>query len=71
MSDPAVLADTYFTGWRDHDFDAVRGVLADTATFRGPLGSADSGDECAAGLQRMRRPPTGCRSTTARSSASR
>jgi SnoaL-like domain len=38
---------------------AGAGVLADGATFRGPLGTADSGDECLTGLQRMTTMMTG------------
>lgn len=53
MSDPATLARTYFSAWKGKDFDTLRSVLADDATFRGPLGTADSGDECLAGLKGM------------------
>jgi ketosteroid isomerase-like protein len=51
---PAQVADTYFRCWVDGDFDTLRGVLADDATFRGPLGAADDGDSCLAGLRGMR-----------------
>lgn len=51
--DPRSLASTYFTSWKAHDFDAIRAVLADHATFRGPLGSADDADACVAGLRGM------------------
>lgn len=53
--DPAALAETYFRAWRDNDWDALRSVLADDASFRGPLGTADGGDECLAGLKGMSR----------------
>lgn len=33
------------------DFDALRGVLADAVTFRGPLGTADDADACIRGLR--------------------
>lgn len=56
---PRALAETYYDAWMAHDFDRLRGVLADDATFRGPLGSADSGDECLAGLQGMSRMMSG------------
>ncbi len=47
------LAVTYFQSWKDKDFDKLRTVLADDVTFRGPLGTADSADECLAGLRGM------------------
>jgi ketosteroid isomerase-like protein len=50
---PRSIAATYFTAWKDRDFDRLRSVLADDATFRGPLGTADSGAECVAGLRGM------------------
>lgn len=54
MSDDArSTAATYFAAWEDKDFDTLRSILADHATFRGPLGTADSGDECLAGLKGM------------------
>jgi SnoaL-like domain len=52
-TDAKILAETYFESWTNKDFDTLRSVLADDATFRGPLGSADSGDECLRGLQGM------------------
>lgn len=52
-TDPDALAETYFRAWKEQDFDALRSVLADDVTFRGPLGSADDADECIAGLRGM------------------
>jgi hypothetical protein len=52
-NDPGTVADTYFRAWNDGDFDTLRAIIDDGATFRGPLGSADSGAECVAGLQAM------------------
>jgi uncharacterized protein YbjT (DUF2867 family) len=57
--DPRALATTYFEAWLAHDFNRLRTLLASQATFRGPLGSADSGDECVAGLQGMTKIMTG------------
>jgi uncharacterized protein YbjT (DUF2867 family) len=57
--DPRALATTYFEAWLAHDFNRLRALLASQATFRGPLGSADSGDECVAGLQGMTKIMTG------------
>jgi hypothetical protein len=54
-NDPRTVASTYFSSWKAKDFDTLRAVLADGATFRGPLGTADSGDECLQGLQGMSR----------------
>lgn len=51
--DPRALAVIYFQAWRDQDFDALRAILADDVTFRGPLGTADNADECIAGLRGM------------------
>lgn len=47
-------AETYFRAWRDEDWDALRGVLADDATFSGPLGTASNAEECLRGLQGIR-----------------
>jgi len=47
----AAVARAYFQAWAARDFDALRGLLADDATFRGPLGTADNADECVAGLR--------------------
>lgn len=47
------VAEEYFRAWKERDWTALRAVLHDDATFRGPLGSADTGDECLAGLQGM------------------
>jgi len=52
-ADVRTVAETYFSAWQDGDFDTLRSILADGATFRGPLGSANSGDECVAGLRGM------------------
>ena len=57
--DPRALAATYFEAWLAHDFDRVRTLLADDATFSGPLGTAGSGDECVAGLRGMATMMTG------------
>ncbi|HET9895341.1 MAG TPA: nuclear transport factor 2 family protein [Streptosporangiaceae bacterium] len=53
MSETAEIGATYFDAWMRGDFDAVRAVLADDATFEGPLGRASNADECVAGLRRM------------------
>jgi len=52
-TDPGTIAETYFQAWKDKDFATLRSILDEHATFRGPLGTADSGEECVAGLARM------------------
>jgi ketosteroid isomerase-like protein len=51
---PAQVAETYFRSWVAGDFTTLRSVLADDATFRGPLGTADDADSCLTGLRGMR-----------------
>jgi hypothetical protein len=41
----------YFAAWAAKDFDALRAVLADGASFRGPLGQAEGADACIRGLR--------------------
>ena len=53
VPDAARLAATYFSSWKNKDFDSLRSVLADDATFRGPLGSADDAESCIRGLRGM------------------
>jgi hypothetical protein len=55
----AEVAATYFDAWRAGDFDTLRAILADDATFDGPLGQARSADECVEGLRRMSKIMTG------------
>lgn len=62
-TDPGALAETYFQAWKGQDFDTLRSVLAENATFRGPLGAADNADEYIAGLRGMSK--TGPTSRTA------
>jgi hypothetical protein len=51
--DAGQLAAAYFDAWKQKDFDALRAILADNATFEGPLGTASNADECVAGLRGM------------------
>jgi SnoaL-like domain len=54
MADTAAdVAATYLQAWRAGDFDTLRTILADDATFDGPLGHARSADECITGLRGM------------------
>jgi ketosteroid isomerase-like protein len=50
---PEAVAAAYFRCWQARDFDALRSVLADDVTFRGPLGEADGAQECLRGLRGM------------------
>jgi hypothetical protein len=61
MSDGTVseVADAYFEAWQAGDFARLRSILADEATFDGPLGHAGNADECVAGLKRMSQVMTG------------
>jgi ketosteroid isomerase-like protein len=45
----------YFETWNARDFDAFQELLAESVTFRGPLGSADGPAECRAGVEGMSR----------------
>lgn len=51
--DPRAVASAYFRAWQAHDAGALRALLADHATFAGPLGTAGSADEMATAIQRM------------------
>lgn len=53
MTDPQEIAATYFQAWKEKDYATLRALLADDATFRGPLGRADDADTCIAGLTGM------------------
>jgi len=51
--DSREVAERYFAAWKANDWEALRGLLADDVSFRGPLASVDGADECLAGLQGM------------------
>ena len=51
--DPRAVAEAYFQSWERKDFDALRSLLHEAVTFRGPLGDADGVEDCLAGLQGM------------------
>jgi hypothetical protein len=52
---PRETMQRYFEHWNERDFDAFQRLLADDATFRGPLGTADGAAECRAGVEGMSR----------------
>lgn len=49
--DAGRIAEAYFTAWLGHDWDRLRGLLADDVAFRGPLASIDGADECVDGMR--------------------
>jgi hypothetical protein len=51
--DPRALATAYFRAWKAHDAGALRALLADDATFAGPLGTARNADEMATAIQQL------------------
>jgi hypothetical protein len=67
--DAGTLAATYFRARLAHDFATLRSVLADDATFRGPLGTADDAETCVAGMTAMAKIITDIMSTRPLSTA--
>jgi ketosteroid isomerase-like protein len=53
MSTPENVATTYFDAWKTKDFDRLDAILAEDATFRGPLGTADGAAQLRSGLERL------------------
>jgi 2,4'-dihydroxyacetophenone dioxygenase len=51
--DPRAVVTAYFRAWQAHDAGALRALLADQATFAGPLGTAGNADEMATAIQRL------------------
>lgn len=51
--DPLTVAAAYFEAWNARDPDALRAILADDATFTGPLGTAGNADEMVESVQRL------------------
>jgi hypothetical protein len=51
--DPAAIAATYMSAWKERDFATLRSLLADDVTFSGPLAELTSADDCVDGLRRM------------------
>lgn len=49
--DPRALAAAYFAAWKANDPAALRAILADHATFSGPLGEAGNGDDMAEAIK--------------------
>jgi hypothetical protein len=47
------IVSSYFDAWRRHDPDALRALLADDATFTGPLGQSANADEYRDAIGRM------------------
>ena len=56
MEDNAhAIATAYLDSWKAHDWDTLRGLLADDVTFHGVLGTTAGVDATLAGLQGMSR----------------
>ncbi len=51
--DSSRIVSSYFDAWRAHDPGALRALLADDATFTGPLGHSDNADDYAEAIGRM------------------
>jgi hypothetical protein len=49
----ASIAESYFRAWKSEDWEMLRSLLSDDATFRGPLASIDGADGLLEGLKRM------------------
>ncbi len=45
--DAGEIGAAYFRAWRARDWTTLRSLLADDASFRGPLGSADDAEASA------------------------
>jgi ketosteroid isomerase-like protein len=50
-SDPKSIATTCLRSWTSGDFETTRSVLADDATFLGPLGETSSADAYVEGVR--------------------
>jgi hypothetical protein len=54
MSDDATtIISACFDAWRAHDPTTLRALIADDATFGGPLGHADNADQIADAIRRL------------------
>src|SRR5437588_8500816 len=51
--DLTAIVSSYFDAWRKRDPEAVRALLADNATFTGPLGQSANADEYRDAIGRM------------------
>jgi ketosteroid isomerase-like protein len=51
--DATMIVSAYFDAWRAHDPAALRGLLADDATFTGPLGHSENADDYREAIGRM------------------
>jgi SnoaL-like protein len=54
-TDSGAVAERYFEAWKSGDWAALRSLLSDDATFRGPLASIEGADGLVEGLKRMGR----------------
>jgi hypothetical protein len=54
-NDPRAIADAYFESWRTNDWTRLRSLLADDATFSGPLANIEGADALVEGLKGLAR----------------
>ena len=54
-NEPRAIAEAYFECWRSNDWERLRSLLADEASFRGPLASIDGADALVEGLKGLSR----------------
>src|SRR5260370_41307298 len=53
MSGGSGILPAYFEAWGGHDSGVLRGLVADDATFTGPLGHSDNADDYQQAIGRM------------------
>jgi len=53
VDDATRIVSSYFDAWRAHDPSALKAVLADDATFTGPLGRSANAEEYRQAIGRM------------------
>jgi hypothetical protein len=51
--DTARVATTYFDAWKVNDFDTMRSLVDDDATFAGPLARLEGGEDYMEGIKGM------------------
>jgi hypothetical protein len=51
--DAARVATTYFDAWKVNDFDTMRSLVDDDATFAGPLARLEGGEDYMEGIKGM------------------
>lgn len=57
--EPRDVVDRYFTALRDKDFVAMRALLHDLVTFKGPMGATNGSDQYVEAMKRVTASMTG------------